>query len=98
MKVVWFHMVVVVWWCEELLQSLGEWGRRRLCAVEERRPLCAMAFSSHYELPFCMALPRLLLGASTQGFFHRKGVLDSEIALRPPSSTQRTTTTTTTEV
>ena len=49
MKVVWFHMVVVVWWCEELLQSLGEWGRRRLCAVEERRPLCAMAFSSHYE-------------------------------------------------
>ena len=60
--------------------------------------MCHGLFIALRELPFCMALPRLLLGASTQGFFHRKGVLDSEIALRPPSSTQRTTTTTAKEV
>ena len=37
-----------------------------------------------FELPFCMALPpRLGLGSALQGFFHRKGVLDSKIALRP---------------
>ena len=52
-------------------------------AVAEKAPAIeADAPRPIFELPFCMALPSRLLGASTQGFFRRKGVLDSKIALR----------------
>ena len=69
------------WWCE----ATKVWGREGRSG-EGSCHWGRCAFRPIFELPFCMALPpRLGLGTSSasQGFFHRKGVLDSKIALRP---------------
>ena len=52
-------------------------------ATEKAPAIEADAPRPIFELPFCMALPPRL-GSASQGFFHRKGVLDSKIALLRP--------------